>query len=403
MKIAVVGAGASGIIAALIASKHNQVYLFDGNDKCGKKILATGSGHCNYWNEDIDINKYQTDDYSNLMNIISKENQQNVLTFLDSIGIYPRIKNGYYYPYSNQATSIRQIFETAINYSNVTFLTNNKVININRINNQFIVITNNSQLVVDKVILATGSKAYPKTGSDGSGYLLIKKFGHTINPVLPALTKLITNDKTIKDWENIRADATVKVFDANKLIAQDTGEIQLAKDGISGICTFNISSYVSKALTNNPSVEVTIDFFPSIDNLSLFLEERSQKLANNSLETMLESIFNYKLLFVLLDKANLNKDRSWETLSKEERNRLVNTIKNFKIPIVATESFDKAQVCTGGISLTEINPQTMESLIVPNLYFAGEILDVDGRCGGYNLAFAFITGYLAGKAINDKS
>ena len=397
MKIAVIGAGASGIIAALRASINNQVYLIDSNDKCGKKLLVTGAGHCNYWNQLIDESKYQTDNYENLLKIISKTNQDKVLNYLDSLGIYPRIKNGYYYPYSNQATSIRQIFETNLNKnSNITCLYNHQVTNIVMKNQAFTITTDKQELVVDKVIIATGSKAYPKTGSEGLGYNLANKFGHTVNPVLPALTKLITNDDSIKDWENVRTDATIKLYVNNIHYQTETGEIQLTKDGISGICTFNLSSAAAKNLHFRNKVTVRINFLPHIENVYQFFEERSEKLSNKTLEEVLESIFNYKLLFVLLKHANIKKDALWSELSEDAKTRLVDTIQDYELPIIKTDTFDKSQVCTGGISLTEINPDTMESTLIPNLYFAGEILDVDGKCGGYNLAFAFITGYLAG-------
>jgi len=402
MKIAIIGAGASGIIAALKASVNNQVYLIDSNDKCGKKLLATGSGHCNYWNSDIDVSKYQTDNFKKLQQIISKDNQAIVLSYLDSLGIYPKIKNGYYYPYSNQATSIRQIFETNLNNEqNINCLFNQKVIDIKKKEQCFVITTDKTKLEADKVILSTGSKSYPKTGSDGTGYELAKRLGHNINPVLPALTKLITNDLQIKEWENVRTDATIKLYINNSHYQTETGEIQLTKDGISGICTFNLSSVVAKNLYYHNKVSVSINFLPHIENVYQFLEERSNKLPNKSLEELLESIFNYKLLFTILKKANIKKEVSWHLLQESDKLCLVDMIECFKLPIVATDTFDKSQVCTGGISLSEINPETMESLVISNLYLTGEILDVDGKCGGYNLAFAFITGYLAGSGLSD--
>jgi len=402
MKIAIIGAGASGIIAALKASINNQVYLIDSNDKCGKKLLVTGAGHCNYWNKEINESKYQTDNYENLTKIISNENQQEVLSYLDSLGIYPRIKNGYYYPYSNQATSIRQIFETSINHHpNITFLYNQQVTNVNMKNQAFTITTDKQELTVDKLIIATGSKAYPKTGSTGVGYNFATKFGHNVNPVLPALTKLITSDDSIKDWENVRTDATIKMYVNNMNYQTETGEIQLTKDGISGICTFNLSSIASKNLYYHNKVTVHINFLPQIENIYQFFEERSTTLPNKTIEELLESIFNYKLLFVLLKKANIKKDAFWNELSEDAKTRLVDIIERFELPIIKTDNFDKSQVCTGGVSLSEINPKTMESTLIPNLYFTGEILDVDGKCGGYNLAFAFITGYLAGSDQGD--
>ena len=398
MNIVVIGAGASGIIAALVASKNNKVILVDSCDKIGKKILLTGSGKCNYWNSNINIEQYNTDCIDNLNEILNQENIKSAYNLLEKMGIYPKIKNGYYYPYSNQATSVREIFEREIKKSNIILKTNFKVEQIIKENNIFKIISNNEILECDKVILTTGSKAYSKTGSDGSGYMLASNLGHTINEVFPALTPLITNDSCTKDWENIRCDAKVSLYINKQKIKEEIGEIQLTKNGISGICTFNISALASKNLTNN--VEISISFLPYIDSVFEFLQTRNELLKNKNIEELLESIFHYKLMFTILKRANINKNSKWEELTEREKIELCNQIENFKIKIIGTEDFEKSQVCTGGVSLKEINPITMESIIIPNLFLAGEILDVDGKCGGFNLAFAFITGYLAGGNIS---
>ncbi len=402
MKVIVVGAGASGIIAALKASENHEVLLLDSNDKCGKKILLTGNGHCNYWNSDINLTKYETDDFSNLEKIISSNNQSIVFDYLSNLGIYPRIKNGYYYPYSNQATSIREILEKSINNSHIKFLNNCHVLNIKKANNDFIVTTTNGIFNANKVIIATGSKAYSKTGSTGEGYEFAKSFNHTINKVLPALTKLYTSSKSLKDIENVRCDAELNLLINGEFIKKESGEIQLSNDGISGICTFNISSPASKAIYLKQDVRVIINFLPYLEeDIRSFLDKRASKLTNQTVEEMLESIFNYKLMFCLLKNAHINKNSYWNNLSKKEQDNLISMITSFPLTISHTENFDKSQVCTGGVSLKEINPDNMESLLTKNLHFTGEILDVDGMCGGYNLSFAFITGYLAGSDIND--
>ena len=205
-KVVIIGAGASGIIAALKASENNEVILLDSNDKCGKKILLTGNGRCNYWNSDISLEQYETDDKDILKEILSEENKNDTLSFLDSLGIYPKIKNGYYYPYSNQATSIREILERGIKKRNIDFRPEIRVKEITKVNDKFTVISGNNEVIkADKIVIATGSKAYPKTGSDGIGYEFAKAFGHKINNVTPALTKLIAKEKFLKDWEGVKA------------------------------------------------------------------------------------------------------------------------------------------------------------------------------------------------------
>ena len=188
--------------------------------------------------------------------------------------------------------------------------------------------------------------------------------------------------------------------DSKELGIADLKEIQLTKNGISGICTFNVSGLASKNLALGKHVEAIINFLPHLDNnLYDWINDRAEKQAGKTIEELFESIFNYKLMFILLKSANISKDSKWDELSENRKRNLCDKIENFKLDITATESYDKAQVCTGGVSLSEINPVTFESNIIPGLYFIGEILDVDGKCGGFNLAFAWISGYLAGRGV----
>ncbi|MBQ8902170.1 MAG: aminoacetone oxidase family FAD-binding enzyme [Bacilli bacterium] len=395
-KVVVIGAGASGIIASLKASQKNEVLLIDGNSQCGKKLLVTGNGKCNYWNEDVSLKNYFTSDTDVLNKILEHKNK--VLDYLYSLGIYPKVKNGYYYPASGLAASIREIFERELDRCNVKTLYNTKVLNIEKNTDKFIITTEYEAIEADKVIIATGSKAAPKTGSDGACYEIIKNFGHKVNKVLPALVGLKTNDKSIKEWAGVRSDVKISLFIDNKNVIEESGEIQLTEDGISGICTFNISGVVSKALYENKNVLVKINFVPSIENFYDFFEERNEKLNNRTIEELLESILNYKLTSVILKKSRIKKDCYWDNLTNNEKLILIKNITDFDLEINSTNSYDKAQVCTGGIPLNEIN-NNMESIYQNGLYLIGEILDVDGKCGGFNLAFAFITGYLAGKSI----
>lgn len=399
--IAIIGAGASGIIAALKASEKNTVILIDGNDKCGKKILLTGNGRCNYWNEDISLEQYETDDKEILKEILSEENKKNTLNFLDSIGIYPKVKNGYYYPFSNQAASVREILDKEIKNRKIEVKYGNRVKEVIKQNDTFVItLENNEKIYADKVIIATGSKAYPKTGSDGFGYDIADKFGHSINMVVPALTQLKSNEKFLKDWENVRCDAKVSLFVNDKKIKEDIGEIQLTANGISGICVFNISGLASKNISFGEKVEVSINFLPHLENnFYSWINDRAEKMHNKTIEEILESIFNYKLMFVILKQANINKDKKWNELNENSKKALCDKIENFRLTIIDTESFEKAQVCTGGVSLNEINPINFESKVESNLHFIGEVLDVDGKCGGFNLAFAWISGYLAGRGV----
>lgn len=389
-KVVVIGAGASGIIAALKASEKNEVILLESSDKCGKKILLTGNGRCNYWNSNINIKNYQTDDINKLEDIL--KNKDNVLNYLYNLGIYPKIKNDLYYPYSNQASSIEQIFINELNKRNIKIKTNYKIKEIIK-KEKFIIKSDTEEIISDKLIIATGSKTLNKT--DDVMFNILKKFNHKINPILPSLVPLKTNKE---DWNGVRCDVSVNLYVNDKLVKQELGEIQLTDYGVSGICIFNISSIVSKNLYLKNKINLTINFLPTINNVYQFIEERNKLLNNYNIEELLESLLPYKLLFVILKKSKIKKEEYWNNLNIERKNNLCKNIESFELEVMDTLSYDRAQVCTGGVSLKEIN-NNMESKLIKDLYIIGEILDVDGICGGFNLAFAFITGYIAGSDI----
>lgn len=399
-KIVVIGAGASGVIAALkLASKGHAVYLLERNNFIGKKLLVTGNGHCNYWNSNIDIKYYNTDNLESLAKILVRKEE--VFTFLSNLGIYPRVKNGLYYPYSNEALSIQKIFESQLLNSNIKLITNFKVEKIIKNTNGFICVSADKDISCDTLIIATGGLAYPKTGSDGILYPWLKTQGLKINTLSPALVPLYIEEDFSKKWAGIRSEASIKLYIANSYIKEEVGEIQLTKEGISGICVFNISSLVSKALAEKKEVIVSIDFLPSIKNLSSFLLNRINLLKKGNIEQLLYSLINIKLIDVLCQKIKLDINMDINKISKSKIEELANLIKDFKVKISKVGDYNQAQVSTGGVSLSEINPCTLEVLKVPNLYLCGEVLDVDGICGGYNLAFAFISGYVVGDSVND--
>ena len=320
------------------------------------------------------------------------------MNFFDRIGIIPKIKNGYYYPYSNQAISIKNALITEAKRTGVKIYNDTYIDEIKKENNKYIITYNKKTIISDSVIIATGSKAAPKTGSDGNGYELVKKFSHSIIEPLPALVQLRGEEKYFKDWAGIRSDVKISLYSDNELIKEETGEIQLTDYGISGICTFNLSRFVSRNLKENKKQYVLINFLPFLEENKLnFFEERNNLVRNRTLNEFLEGLLNNKLIKVLLNISNLDQNKKWDDLNYEEKELLVTNLTNFKLKITGTNSFDQAQVCSGGVPLTEIKIKTMESIYNENLYIVGELLDVDGDCGGYNLSFAWISGMLAGK------
>jgi predicted Rossmann fold flavoprotein len=405
-KVVVIGAGASGLVAAIYAKKrYDEVILVEKNEICGKKILATGNGRCNFWNEDQSIEHYRGSEMKKIEEVLSAKNKEEALNFFEKIGIKAKIKNGYYYPFSNQASSMQRALILEATKQKVNIKTSEEVIDIVKKGEKFEIITKSKEkILADLVILATGSKAAPKTGSDGIGYELCKKFGHSINKPMPALVQLKANGKFFKEWEGVRSDVSIFLFENGKKIASEVGEIQLTNYGISGICVFNLSGRVSTGLEKNKKEEVKINFLNGLnikneDEFIKWMEKRDRVLEDRNILEELEGILNYKLAKVLLKLSNINEIEKWKNLSDISKKNLAKNMTGFILNITGTNSFDKAQVCTGGVPIEEIDVNTMESKKQKGLFITGELLDVDGDCGGYNLEWAWITGIIAGSHI----
>lgn len=405
--IIVIGGGASGLVAAIFAAKTGRkVTILEKNKNCGKKILITGNGKCNYWNNDQALSHYHTNNKELLDKIITKSNQKEILNFFDSLGIIPKIKDGYYYPYSNQATSIQTALIKEAELQNVEIITETEVLTITKENNVFKLETNNEIYKCNKIILSTGSKACPKTGSDGKGYKLATSLGHSVIEPLPALVQLKANESFLKDWHGIRSDVSVSLIENNKKISTQIGEIQLTDYGISGICIFCLSGQVSRGIFNNKKEQISINFlYPfniyTKEDFITWMNNRNKKVLNRSISDLLDGILNYKLINLILKLSKIDRNLSWNNLTNNQKVLLSNNLTNFILNITGTNSFDSSQTCTGGIPLPEINLNTMESLKTRGIYITGELLDIDGDCGGYNLSIAWITGYLAGKGVNN--
>ena len=399
MKIAIIGGGAAGLVAAITCqSKGNEVTIMEGNDKLGKKLLLTGNGRCNYFNDDFSIKHYHSNNLDILDSIITEDNKQKVLSFFTSIGIIPKIVNGYYYPVTNQATTIVESLYNEIKRLGIKVLFNTKITSIKKQDNFLL----NDEYEFDKVIIATGSYAASKTGSDGLGYQIAKDFAHSIIKPLPALVQLHSDMKYMKDWSGIRSDVIIKMYENNNYIREEKGEIQLTDYGISGICVFQLSRDIVLGIDNNKEEKVYINFIPWLETNTLdYLEDRNKMMHNPNVQNLLDGLLNYKLVNMILKKNHINNNALFSKLSIQEKRDICNDLDNFRVNITGYNDFEKAQTCSGGIPLSEININTFESHNQSGLYFIGEILDVDGECGGFNLGFAWLSGLLVGEHIND--
>lgn len=392
-KVIIIGGGASGLTAAIKASKNFDVTIIEKNNKLGKKILITGNGKCNYWNENQDLNYYHSNgDYTKIVN---RMNLVQAHAFLDSIGIIPYIKNGYYYPNSNQAISVvNALVDEAVN-NGVKIITE-EVTNVEKKDNKFIV---NNHYESDYLIVATGGKAAPKTGSDGFGYEIAKKFGHSIIKPLPALVGLEV-EENLKELSGLRLIGDAKIIINNELVQHELGEIQINDYGFSGIPVLQLSSKAVKALNDKLNVSLSINLLPNIadDVLGLrsFLKVQDRHLNNKTISQILDQLFNYKLTNYLLKMSKIDNNAKISELSNDDLDLICHNILNFDFKVVKDHGFDNAQTTSGGVDLKELNLDTLESLKTKGLYFCGEVIDVDGACGGYNLSFAWVSGLIAG-------
>lgn len=398
-EVVIIGGGASGLTAAITAARNGKdVTIIERNNKCGKKILITGNGRCNFWNTDEDISHYHSSNPNLLKEFITDERKNSILKFFDSLGLTYKTKNGYYYPFSNQAFTIENALLSECKKLNVKIINDITVEKIIK-KECFIINPGQENIKAKNIIMATGSKASPKTGSDGLGYELAKSLGHNIITPLPSLVQLKGNEIYFKNWSGIRTDVKASLLIDNNYIKSEIGEIQLTNYGLSGICIFNLSGEATKALNQNKNVIISINFLPLTNNPKTFLQTLNKNSYHKTISELLEGILHYKLVDIIIKKAHLKRDLLLNTLTDNELNNLIKTLTDFQIKILSAHTLDHAQVCSGGIPLTEINSKTLESLKVKNLYFTGEIIDIDGDCGGYNLGWAWMSGIIAGKNV----
>ena len=394
----IIGGGAAGLTCAInLARNGNRVTVLENKSDVGKKILITGNGKCNFWNKDQDIRHYHSSDEKYLRNIITKENLHKTFNFIESLKFLMYEKNGYYYPYSNQASTVLDALKLQLKYLSVEVITNFKVESVQK-KDQFEVYGNDKVLKADCLVLATGSNAGLKSEAI-KGYDIAKSFGHKLVLVNPALTQLKSTGFFLNNWQGVRCSASVKLVSNDLVLDSQDGEVQLTNYGISGICIMQLSGLAVKNIIEKNKVSLKINFLPMYDYNSLN-ELLNKYNKNYTVIEVLSCMLNKKLANVIIEVSKINKDTKICELSDFKRNELLNNIVNFNLNIIGYNGLESSQVAMGGVNLKDVNPINMESRLVKDLYFAGEILDCNGECGGYNLSFAFLSALLVG-GIND--
>ena len=401
----IIGGGAAGLMAAITAAEMGaDVTILEHMPRMGKKILSTGNGKCNMTNLHMTADCYRSGVPGVPMEVIGTFPVKDTLHFFRRLGVLTTDRNGYVYPMSGQAQTVLDALVKKVETLGVRTVYEANAEKIEKKSNgSFLVTSSVGKHQADFVILSAGSMAAKTTGSDGSGYELAKSLGHKVKKPLPALVQLKCEGDFFKSIAGVRTDAKVSIYTAGKhgdravLLAEDTGELQLTDYGISGIPVFQVSRYAAEALDHRKRVLAVLDFMPSYSDEELLhiLKEQRTYLGDQTASDFLNGLFNKKLAVLFLKSAWLKADAKSSSITDQKLAELVQIIKDFSIEVTGTNSYDKAQICMGGVALHEIEINTMESKLVPGLYFAGEILDVDGICGGYNLQWAWSSGHLA--------
>ena len=401
--VLIIGGGASGLMAAITAARGGaKVTVLEHQNQIGKKILVTGNGRCNFTNIDQNPAHYHSESPRTMEVCLKQFTAQDTIAFFRELGIFSKNRNGYLYPHSDAASAVQEVLRMECEHLKVKLACQTKIKEIEKKGNKFFVHTPGWTYEGDRLILAAGSKAMSSTGSDGSGYELAKSMGHKVIDPYPALVQLLSKEKCLNTLAGLRTDAKVTLFVDENLIASNRGEVQFNANNISGIPVFQISGEAAKALAAEKKCHAVLDFLPDFTAKLLisFMDKRISTGGYKSSVNFLTGLFPKKLSEVLCDCAGLSRKIPAEQWKEDDIINLCKQIKNFKIQIDGTNGFDHAQCCGGGVSLEEIDPLTMESIKVPGLHFCGELLDVYGDCGGYNLQWAWTSGYLAGKAGN---
>lgn len=404
-KIAVIGGGPSGMMASIIASENlqNDVYLFEKNNSLGKKLLITGSGRCNITNAEKDVHKFINSYGKNgkfLFSAFSQFFNNDLLNFFEKLGVkFVTEKNGRVFPKSNDANEIMNVLLQKIkqNYVNVKF--KKELREIKLINNKFKLIFKDGEFIAEKLIIACGGKSYPVTGSTGEIFEICKKLGHRIVDLKASLVPLELKEILIKDLEGLSLDGVeICVVNNSKTIIKRSGEMIFTRSGVSGPVIFEISKYICRE--DIKDLILSIDLKPNlkVEKLNSYIRQLMNE-KNITFKNLLKLLLPIRLADVFLKLLNIDGNKKIKHLNKQEINKLCYLLKNFDFYIKNFGNFNNSMATSGGISIKSINPKTMESKIIKGLYFAGEVIDIDGITGGYNLQSAFSTGYVAGKLI----
>ncbi len=396
MKVAIIGAGASGLmLGGFLAKKGYNVTIFDHNEKAGKKLFITGKGRCNITNlcDEAEFLKNVVRGGKFLTSAIYSFNSFDTVEFFSSLHLKTKVERGNrVFPESEKSSDV--IKALLKHCEGVSFVFNENIDKITKVGEYFKVTVKNKSYIVDKVVIATGGASYKATGSDGSGYKFAESFGHRVEKIVPALCPIKLNDDVHPLMGLSLKNVTLKAeFDGKS--KEFFGEMMFTGDGITGPIVLSLSSYINRA----KSVELSLDLKPALtlEQLDLRLLRDFEENKNRNISYIFKGLMPSSLISSFSIKCGVNENKKVHDILKEERRKICETLKNFSLSFKSLYPLDAGIITSGGVALDEVNPKTFESKLVKNLYFIGEVLDIDALTGGFNLQIAFATAYLCAK------
>jgi len=410
---AIIGGGPAGMMAAGRAAECGaRVVLIERNECFGKKLLITGKGRCNITHSEYDIKKF-AEAFGRkrkfLLSSLNRFDVKDTIKFFERLGVKTKVeRGGRVFPQSDQAADVSKALENYIKKGNVAILKNSSVKDIvaDNCNASYVILENNEKIFADKFIIATGGVSYPATGAKGDGFIWAKKLGHTIVRPKPALAPIITKENWIKDLQGLSLkNVNISIYQNNKKHFDRFGEALFTEEGMSGPIILDMSRDIGELLDNKAPVIVSIDFKPALEYsvLDARIQRDFKEVSNKMFKNSLDKLLPKKLIPVIIRLAGIDPDKPVNLVLKEERKRLLHLLKDFQLEVREIDGIEKAIITSGGVALNEISPQTMQSKIINNLYLAGEILDLDGPTGGYNLQVCWSTGFVAGSFLRGDS
>lgn len=402
----VIGAGPAGMMAALEASKSSRVILLEANEKLGKKLFITGKGRCNITNaKDIsEFFDYIPGNPSFLYSALYSFTNENTMELFEKAGVKLKIeRGGRVFPESDKSSDIINAFQKELLKSNVEIRFKTKLNEMIKFNDriEYIVLDNNQRIYADNYILCTGGKSYPLTGSTGEGFIISQKLGHNIVSLKPSLVPIELKEEWVRELQGLSLkNVEFKIYKDKKKLFSEFGEMLFTHFGVSGPIVLSGSRVVDSSM----QMYAEIDLKPALsdDELDRRIQHDFEEYKNKDIKNSLNELLPQKLINRIIWAAGIPEDKKVHSITKQERRNLAYTIKHFRFTIKGLRPIEEAIVTAGGVDTKEIDPSTMRSKLINNLFFAGEVIDVDAYTGGYNIQIALSTGYIAGKAVDEQ-